>query len=84
MLARAFQSLSLAELQAERASCLSALLALVKGTRATRLTHDGKTVEYAPSPSARADLEALIGELDAAIALKTTGRSPRRPIHPVY
>lgn len=82
MLSTALQSLTLAELQAERTACLTALFALAKGERAQRRALDGRMVEYTPGDQAR--LESLISELDTAIRVKTTGTRARRPIHPVY
>lgn len=82
MLTRALQSLSLADLQAERASCLQALFALAKGEKVARVDSNGRAIAYGPADVAR--LESLISDLDAAIQAKERGTPVRRPILPVY
>ena len=82
MLERALQSLDLATLQTERASCLSALLKLARGEKAQRTAFDGRSLDYTPAD--QPNLERLIAALDSAIQAKTSGRAARRPLHPVY
>jgi hypothetical protein len=83
MLTRALLTLPLAELQAERTACLQALIALAKGEKVQRVDSNGRSISYGPADLKR--LEALISDLDSAIAQKERGGIPaRRPILPVY
>lgn len=87
MLDRALATLTLEQLQAEQASCLTAYLALARGSKAERITDSaGRTTQYTQANLAA--LKALLEALDRAIATKTgdtaaMAATRRRPLHPV-
>lgn len=88
MLSRALANLSLEQLQAEQSACLTAYLALARGSKAERVTdHNGRSTQYTQANLAA--LKALLDALDRAIAEKTgdtaaLAATRRRPLHPVF